>query len=260
MSLAFAAATSARTPGSRSAAASARSSFDRPSAPSRASLPPAVLAATARRPHLDLQLRLARGAAHQTAPITRLSRVIKRIVAAPAEDGVDLLAVAAGQLAARVGVVVHQAAPVHAAAAVADLDDVALVERRPRRPPRRSAAATPCRATSARNAPSLTTSAPRWRAPDGDVARCARGRRAATATACRRPRRPARARRRAARRRRRSAPRSLRPTRAAPPPACWPCRPCRPPSRRRRARGPRRRRPPARRCASPLGSTRGLAV
>ena len=53
----------------------------------------------------------------------------QRVVAAPAEDGVDLLAVTPGQLAARVGRVVDEAAPVHAAAAVADLDDVALVER-----------------------------------------------------------------------------------------------------------------------------------
>src|SRR5438552_10873068 len=52
-----------------------------------------------------------------------------RIVAAPAEDRVDLLAVTAGQLAAGVGGIVDEAAPVHAAAAVADLDDVALVER-----------------------------------------------------------------------------------------------------------------------------------
>ena len=52
----------------------------------------------------------------------------ERVVAAPPEDRVDVVAVPPRQLAAGVGGVVHQAPPVDAPAAVADLDDVALFE------------------------------------------------------------------------------------------------------------------------------------
>src|SRR5450432_1530574 len=51
-----------------------------------------------------------------------------RIIAVPAQDGLDLVAAAANQLAAGVGRIVDEAAPVNPPAAIPDLDDIPLLE------------------------------------------------------------------------------------------------------------------------------------